>query len=255
MINKIINKFKSILKHTNSINKKATISNGVKIKGAIIGACVQVNENSEIQFSNLEGNIKIGANCFIKDSKISKNFSTQEHCKIYGATLSGNIQMGRYSSLWGPNLDIISGNQQVTIGNFCSIARNVTFQTYNHNHKKLTTYFIGRNLFNEKWENETVSKGDVIIENDVWIGAHCVILGGITIGNGAVIAANSVVNKDIPPFAIVAGTPAKIIGYRFDDLAIKEIQDLQWWDWSLEKLEKNKHLFENEYCSHLNKVL
>jgi virginiamycin A acetyltransferase len=74
-------------------------------------------------------------------------------------------------------------------------------------------------------------------------------LGGITIHNGAVVAANSVVNKDVLPFSIVAGSPAKVIGYRFDESTISKLQDLQWWNWSNEKIQKNKVLFENELAS------
>lgn len=153
----------------------------------------------------------------------------------------------------GPNLDIFTRDENVTIGNFCSIARNVSFQSYNHNHKKITTYFIGQNLFNENWENERVSKGDIILENDIWIGAHSVILGGIKINNGAIIAANSVVTKEVPAYSIVAGSPAKVIGYRFNDETIIKLQKMAWWDWSISKIKKNKELFFNELNEELIK--
>ena len=161
--------------------------------------------------------------------------------------LSGNIETGKYSSLWGPNLDILTKNQKVSIGSFCSIARNVSIQTYNHNYKKPTTYLIGQNIFNEKWGNEFPSKGDIIIMNDVWIGSHSVIINGVTIHNGSVVAANSVVTKDVPPYAIVAGSPAKVIGYRLDEQKIKYLENLSWWDWPLEKIKENKSFFEVEF--------
>jgi acetyltransferase-like isoleucine patch superfamily enzyme len=168
---------------------------------------------------------------------------------FYKYELSGNISIGKYTSLWAPNLDIYSGNQKVFIGNFCSIARNVSMQTYNHNMKKLTTYFIGQNLFKENWEDEKVSKGDINIKNDVWVGSHCVLLGGITIGNGAIVAANSVVTNDVPAFSIVAGSPAKVIGKRFDDITISKIEKLEWWYWPITKIKKNKSLFTSEFDS------
>ena len=109
--------------------------------------------------------------------------------------------------------------------------------------KRLTSYYIGKNVFNEKWENERSSKGDITIGHDVWIGAHAIILGGVTIGNGAVIAANAVVTKEVPAFSIVAGVPAKIIGSRFEPQIIEKIEELGWWDWPLEKIKQHKSLF------------
>lgn len=243
---KIFIKIKNVLKNVNAVNKYAKIQKSALIKGSTISSDCIILENSVIKYANLNGKIVIGASNKIEDSNINATFSSGENCRIYGSTIHGNVTIGKYSSLWGPNLDITTGEQKVSIGNFCSIARNVTFQTFNHNHKKISTYFIGKNLFNEKWENEKISKGDIYIENDVWIGAHSVILGGITIHNGAVVAANSVVTKDVPPYSIVGGIPARIIGYRFEEIMIQKIQELNWWDWSVEKINNNKALFADE---------
>ncbi|HBR55643.1 MAG TPA: antibiotic acetyltransferase [Flavobacteriaceae bacterium] len=188
----------------------------------------------------------IGAHTFMKDTIVHARLNTDEKCRIYSCQFDGHINLGRYTSLWGPNLHIVTGKQKVFIGNFCSIARNVYMQTYNHNSKKLSTYFIGKHVFEENWKNEKISKGDIHIENDVWIGANAMILGGITIGNGAVVASNCVVTKDVPAFAIVAGVPAKIIGYRFDEPTIKKIEEMEWWNWPIEEIKNNKHLFEEE---------
>ncbi len=188
--------------------------------------------------------VKIGKDAFIKGSVIEGNTIVEENCRIYDATIKGNVQIGRYSSLWGPNITILSKVNKIVIGNFCSIARNVTIQEFNHNMNKRTTYYVGKNIFHEKWENENVSKGDIVIGNDVWIGGHCVILSGVKIGNGAVIAANSVVSSDVPDYAIVAGSPAKVIKYRFDSDTIKTLQEEKWWQWDIDTIKKNKHLFE-----------
>ena len=251
MWNKILNKIKTLLKDVNTINRNAVLGHSVSIKGSTIGEKVTVENNTIIRNSVLNGAVNLGSNNTVEEAIISGNCTTQEYCKLHKVALSGNITMGKYSSLWGPNLDIVSGNQKVSIGNFCSIARNVSFQTFNHNPKKITSYFIGQNLFKEKWENEKVSKGDIVLENDVWIGAHCVILGGVTIHNGAVVAANSVVTKDIPAYSIVAGTPAKVIGYRFDAETIQKIENLKWWNWSIEKIEQNRELFRSEIKENL----
>ena len=82
------------------------------------------------------------------------------------------------------------------------------------------------------WDN----KGDIVIGNDVWIGYEAVIMAGVHIGDGAVIASRAVVTKDVPPYTIVGGTPAKEIRKRFDENTIVQLQKLQWWDWSIEKI-------------------
>ncbi|MDR0903370.1 MAG: CatB-related O-acetyltransferase [Ruminococcus sp.] len=89
-------------------------------------------------------------------------------------------------------------------------------------------------------ENPIPQKGQLIIQNDVWIGFGATIMGGVKIGNGAVIAANSHVVKDVPPYAIVGGNPAKVIKYRFTEDQIKELQKIAWWDWDNEKIKACK---------------
>ncbi len=87
--------------------------------------------------------------------------------------------------------------------------------------------------------------GEIIIGNDVWIGDGAVIMNGITIGNGAIIAARAVVTKDVKAYSIVGGIPAKIIKMRFDENIINKLQEIRWWDWDEEKLEKNFKKFHN----------
>ncbi|QHL89493.1 hypothetical protein GU926_17095 [Nibribacter ruber] len=90
------------------------------------------------------------------------------------------------------------------------------------------------------------SKGDIVIGNDVWIGAHSIVLSGVTIGNGAIIGANSVVTKDLPPYSIAVGTPAKVIKYRFEPEIIEKLQQIQWWNWDKDKFNKNRQLFQGK---------
>ncbi|MBW4360340.1 CatB-related O-acetyltransferase [Flavobacterium sp. NAS39] len=92
-------------------------------------------------------------------------------------------------------------------------------------------------------DQDIISKGSIKIGNDVWIGTHSVILSGVTIGNGAIIASNSVVTTDVPPYAIVGGSPAKILKYRFDNEVIDKLKIIKWWDWDVEKIEANKNVF------------
>ena len=132
---------------------------------------------------------------------------------------------------------------RLLIGKFCSIACSAKFLFNSGNHKmaSLSTYTFP--LFFEEWdlEKENVAqawdqKGDIIIGNDVWIGYEAVILSGVTIGDGAVIGCRAVVTKDIPPYTIVGGVPAKPIRKRFDEETIKELQKIKWWDWPEEKI-------------------
>ena len=132
---------------------------------------------------------------------------------------------------------------RLIIGKFCSIACGAKFLFNSGNHKmaSLSTYTFP--LFFEEWdlEKENVAqawdqKGDIIIGNDVWIGYEAVILPGVTIGDGAVIGCRAVVTKDVPPYTIVGGVPAKPIRKRFDEETIKELQKIKWWDWPEEKI-------------------
>lgn len=137
-------------------------------------------------------------------------------------------------------------NDKLQIGKFCSIAcgAKFLFNSANHTLSSLSTYPFP--LFFEEWnldkKNVTHSwdnKGDIIIGNDVWIGYEAVILAGVSIGDGAIIGARAVVTKDVPPYTIVGGVPAKPIKKRFSDDTISSLLSIQWWNWSKEKISKN----------------
>lgn len=129
-------------------------------------------------------------------------------------------KVGKYSY-------IRSGAQfnHAIIGNYCSFAADVQIGGMEH---PLYEYSTSAKLFPDK----CIANKDTIIGNDVWVAAGAIIRQGIKIGHGAVIGANSFVNKDVPPYAIVAGSPAKIIKYRFDDEIKKAIQDSHYWDYA-----------------------
>lgn len=101
----------------------------------------------------------------------------------------------------------------------------------------ITTYPFSTILKDAKgFTGHPVSKGGVVIGHDIWIGMDAVILSGVKIGNGAVIAARSVVNKDIPPYAIVAGNPGRLVKCRFDQATIADLQEIAWWNWPVSKI-------------------
>ena len=131
--------------------------------------------------------------------------------------------------------------EKLIIGKFCSIAcgTKFLFNCANHTLKSLSTYTFP--LFYEEWELEKSNittawdnKGNIVIGNDVWIGYEAVIMAGVHIGDGAIIAARAVVTKDVPPYTIVGGTPAKEI--RFDAEVIEQLLIQKWWDWSTDKI-------------------
>ena len=133
--------------------------------------------------------------------------------------------------------------EKLIIGKFCSIAcgTKFMFNCANHTLKSLSTYTFP--LFYEEWELEKSNittawdnKGDIVIGNDVWIGYEAVIMAGVHIGDGAIIAARAVVTKDVPPYTIVGGTPAKEIRKRFDAEVIEQLLIQKWWDWSTDKI-------------------
>ncbi|HWB59826.1 MAG TPA: CatB-related O-acetyltransferase [Chthoniobacteraceae bacterium] len=125
------------------------------------------------------------------------------------------------------------------VGAYCSIAVDVKiFLGGNHRIDWITTYPF--TVFRESAKGikgHPATKGDVIIGNDVWIGAGAIILSGVSIGNGAVIGAYSVVTKDVPPYGIAAGNPAKFIRYRFSEADIATLEQLAWWDWPDAKID------------------
>lgn len=134
---------------------------------------------------------------------------------------------------------------KLRIGKFCSIAcgAKFLFNSANHTLRSLSTYPFP--IFYEEWglEGKDIrqaweNKGDIVIGNDVWIGYQAVILAGVTVGDGAIIGSRAVVTRDVPPYTIVGGVPAKPIRKRFDEDTIARLQALRWWDWDQETIRR-----------------
>lgn len=152
-------------------------------------------------------------------------------------------------------------HDHLIIGKFCSIAcgAKFLFNSANHTLSSLSTYPFP--LFFEEWGLEKGNvgaswdnKGDIVIGNDVWIGYEAVILAGVTIGDGAVIGSRAVVTKDVPPYTIVGGVPAKIIRRRFDEDTVEELLRLRWWDWPEEMIRENITAIQSGCVEQLNRV-
>jgi acetyltransferase-like isoleucine patch superfamily enzyme len=168
------------------------------------------------------------------------------------------MNFGKYT--YGiPTIHFSDSGSNLIVGNFCQIAANVhIYLGGNHRTDFVTTYPFGHiyenifDNFNNKGQHPA-TKGDVIIGNDVWIAANVTIMSGITIGDGAVIANNSHVIKDVEPYSIVGGNPAKFIKYRFSKEQIDKLLKIKWWNWDDEKINKYIYLlFNNNIDNFIN---
>ncbi|MBL0225450.1 MAG: CatB-related O-acetyltransferase [Geobacteraceae bacterium] len=148
-----------------------------------------------------------------------------------------------------PNVDTYRGSEcKVVIGDYCSIARDVTIILGGiHPTDWVSTYpfRIMLKLPGAYEDGMPTTKGDVTIGSDVWIGTEAMILSGVTIGHGVIIASRSLVTKNIPPYAIVAGSPAKIIKFRYNEEIIEKLLAIQWWNWEEKNIREAVNLLSS----------
>jgi acetyltransferase-like isoleucine patch superfamily enzyme len=174
----------------------------------------------------------------IKDSIIHKS------SKVESGTLFYNSNMGKYSYC-GYDCEIVN----TKIGNFTSIANNVVIGGANHPMDWVgmsPVFYEGRDSVTKKFSKFKLNESKVChIGNDVWIGRSSIVLSGVTIADGAVVGAGSVVTKNVPSYAIVAGNPAKFIRNRFDDETIRQLIKINWWSFSDSKLHSLAHTFND----------
>ena len=189
-----------------------------ELRNSTIGDLVQVGDDTIVLKSNLESNIALNRRNFIQDSKVGRFTYTGFNTVIRG----------------------------VVIGRFCSISWNVSIGGKDHDLENVTTSAVWGfyNMYGEKLKDFQYGKdkGECLIGNDVLISSNAVILRGVNIGNGAVIGAGAVVTKDVEPYSIVAGVPAKKIKMRFDDKTIEAFEEIQWWNWPIEVIRANVDL-------------
>lgn len=182
-----------------------------------------------------------------------------------------NIQVGEYSiynDFHNDPRDFQKNNvlyhypinqDHLIIGKFCSIAcgAKFLFTSANHTLHSLSTYPFP--LFGENWNHgmdvrdSWDNKGDIVVGNDVWIGYEAVILSGVTIGDGSIIGTRAVVTKNVPPYTIVGGVPARMIKKRFDEDTIAKVLALKWWNWPKEKLSRRLQHIQSGTLSALEK--
>lgn len=170
--------------------------------------------------------------------------SMEEFASLGDFSAIRNSSIGRYSSI-GRNATI----HNAKIGAFCSISWNVTIGATSHPVSHPSTHafpYVSRYQFVK--DDHRIVQGTVV-GSDVWIGANAIILPGVTIGNGAVIGAGSVVTKDVPSYFIVAGVPAKQIGERFDREVASLLESISWWDWDEDRIKTNMDFFGSPLTS------
>ncbi len=161
------------------------------------------------------------------------------------ATPPPYITVGRSTYLIGPRpFEFTSARSPVSIGNFCSISRDVVFLSDASHHTELATTFPLEGLCAANDVPQRPSKGPIVVGHDVWIGHSVIILSGVTIGNGAVVGAGSVVTKNVEPYCIVAGNPARYIRRRFDEMSSQALESIAWWHWSDEKMKAEAASFK-----------
>ncbi len=189
--------------------------------------------------SEIRNNVRIsGFSNGIKNVTFEGKNAVPDRCNF-----SGKIKIG-YATTLGYN-NFFHGN--ISIGKYCQIGADVAIHTTNHPMNYMSTY-INKNLFNGDLHSLKETK-KVTIGNDVWIGHNAIIVGEVNIGNGAILAAGSVVTKNVEPYTIVAGVPGKPIKKRFSEKIIHEIEALNWWDLSESELEKIKPLFFKDFTN------
>ncbi|RGD74682.1 antibiotic acetyltransferase [Anaerofustis stercorihominis] len=182
-----------------------------------------------------------------KETIYLKNVITNENITVgdftmYNDFVNDPVQFEKNNVLYHYPIN----NDKLIIGKFCSIGcgAKFLFNSANHTMKSLSSYPFP--LFFDEWGLDIKdvaqswdNKGDIVIGNDVWIGYEAVIMAGVTIGDGAVIATRSVVTKDVEPYTVVGGVPAKPIKKRIDDKTVNSLLEIKWWDWDKEKIREN----------------
>jgi virginiamycin A acetyltransferase len=195
-----------------------------------------INKFSETDLVT-EQNVSVSSGCILRG-----NLNIERGARLgRGCKLEGDIKIGRRTNI-EPDCEVVG---TVNIGNFCAIARRNLVQQTNHETQKpaLQMRFY-EDVLNSKLEH--TSSGPINIGNDVWIGAQSIILSGVSVGDGAIIGAGSVVTHDVEPYAVVAGVPAERVGWRFPDEIRQKLMNISWWEWDDEKIRRYKDFFDNK---------
>jgi len=221
-----------------------------------ISSAVQINGLPNIRKSRVGSQCKIEKRSRILNSEIGSHCHISRHAKLKKTHLCEAIRIGPHTKLESVSVgrySYISGHAElnnVEIGSFCSIGSSLMNHLGNHPSRTFVStspvFYMPNAPVPSFSEKETFPSygGKVKIGNDVWIGQEVLLMDGVTIGNGAIVAARSVVSRDVPPYAIVGGVPARLIRYRFDEETIQQLESFQWWDKEIEWIKSNVDAFQ-----------
>lgn len=166
--------------------------------------------------------------------KFGEYANVAHHAQIANSKIGKRTSIGRYTKI-----------RNAEIGSYCSVSWDITIGAISHPMDHLSSHsFWYRKKFGLCDQDFQFDSKTTFIGNDVWIGCNVVIMPGVKIGDGAVIGAGSVVTKDVPPYAIFVGNPARQLRFRFNEAERKYLEDLAWWEWSDEKIKENISLFQ-----------
>lgn len=213
-----------------------------------------IAESALIINSELENSAKVYKDARVKESRMGHFSSVGDHTKMDFSTIDDYVRVDRFNHLFHAKLGCHSYTGQNTvimhaeIGKFCSVSWGVTIGPANHSYERISTHsFLYNSVDGLRPENEEAAYDrfttKCIIGNDVWIGTGATILRNVNIGSGAIVGAGAVVTKDVPPYAIAVGVPAKIVKYRFSDEIIEKLLRLEWWNWDDEMIRENYEYF------------
>lgn len=222
------------------MNEGRSISTA-KVINSKIGANVRVYDFAEIRNSEIGDNVIIGNYAIVVDSNVESNISINRSNYIFRSIIGKFSYTGIGTSI-----------RSAQVGSFCSLAWNVSIGGGNHEFKNITTSplwrfnMLDRGVIDRSKDGELAKRhnefGECSIGNDVWIGTNAVILRGVHIGNGAIVGAGAVVTRNVEPYSVVVGAPAKPIRKRFSEEIIRELVDLKWWNWPLDVIRENSNL-------------
>lgn len=225
------------------------IADDAVLRDCVMGNNIKIYKNSEVSKSNIGNYVTIGDSAIVLESKLSDHISINRRNYIFRS------EIGCYTYT-GINTMLRSSK----IGNFCSLSWNISIGGGDHPQDKVTTsnlnrfYQLDAGNWNDKAKlelNKTFKNLDTCtIGNDVLISTNVTVLRNLKVGNGAIIGAGAVVTKDVEPYSIVVGIPAKKIKMRFDDKTIEALEEIQWWSWPIDIIRQNLELI---YSTKVNK--
>ncbi len=186
----------------------------------------------------------LNPSCTLKAAELGRNIHLGKHVTIECGSHVYAQKIGKYTFI---NKYCLIDKSVESIGSFCSVAYGCKIGLAGHPMDWVSTHPFA---YDKKYGFVKETKREIaatapkcVIGNDVWIGANAIILAGVKVGDGAIVGANSFVNKDVEPYSIVTGTPARHQKFRFDEVTVNQLRRIEWWNWSREKLKENISLF------------